>query len=156
MSSRSLRSSLAFATLMVVPIACGVPTPSGTYEHLKEQPEADLVFPDSELLAEGGYDAEMTIDGPQPAALWRIYGSNAAIEDILAYYEAELGDRGWEPIPSSRSSTEIDAWQWIRDDLGFSLGHKDPAQWHERLPGSDRFLTIYEIRLADGQAGRFG
>lgn len=156
MPSRALRSVLAFATLVVVPTACDVATPSrGTYEHLANQSEADLVYPDSELLSDGGYDAELTIDGPQPAGVWKIYGSNAAIEDIRAYYEAQLAERGWRQVPGSRSTTELDAWSWIRGDLGFRLGIKDPDDWHERLAGSDRFGTLYEVRLADGQSGRF-
>jgi len=150
------QSVLALVTLLALPVGCNVATPSqGTYEHIANQPEANLGYPESEQLSDGGYDAEMTVDGPQPAALWKIYGSSASIEEILVYYEAELADRGWEPIPSSRSSTEIDAWSWIRNDLGFRLGIKDPDDWHERLAGSDQFQILYEIRLVDGQSGRF-
>lgn len=70
--------------------------PAGTYEPLKAQPEATLIYPDSELLADGGYDAEMTVDGPQPGAVWKIFGSDAAMEDILVYYETELRELGWD------------------------------------------------------------
>ena len=140
---------LAVVVLIALHTACDVATSSGTYEYLTTQPEADLVYPESDLLSDGGYDAEMTIDGPQPAALWKIFGSDASIDDILAHYQAELADRGWESMPSSRSTSEIEAWRWSRGDLGFRLGQKDPDTWHERLPGSDRFATIYEVRLVE-------
>lgn len=127
---------------------CSSPRPEwGTYQDLTQQPEAALIYPGSELLSDGGYDAEWTVEGPMPAAVWMIYGSDAPIDDIVAYYDAELAERGFDPAPAGRSTNEIASWSWRRDDLAFSLGHKDPDDWAERLERASEFATLYEVRI---------
>ena len=130
--------------------ACLAEAPSGGYEQLKAEPEADLLFPGSERLSDGGYDASMTIDGTQPAAFWLIAGSNARVDEVLAWYEGELDDRGWRPQATSFSTTEIDAFDWVKDEVHFRLGILDTREWYLRIDGSDAFATLFEVRLERG------
>lgn len=138
----------AVAGAAVLVAACGQPT--GGYDRLKALPEASLTFPDSKQLSDGGYDAQFTVEGEQPAGFWRIIGSDATIEDIRDFYEGELADAGWVRQPSSRSTTELEAHRWHQGDLAFRLGFLNTEEWHQRLDGSDQFPTLYEIHLSDG------
>ena len=111
--------------------------------------EANLALPGSTPLADGGYDAEFTVEGRRPAATWAIYGTSADVAEVTAYFEKELADRGWEPAPGIPSTSQLDALLWRRDDLAFQLAILDVEEWHQRIDGSDEYPTMYEVRVSE-------
>ena len=130
----------------VVATGCGAPEGLARLEDLDERA---IAYPASAPLASGGYDAEQTMDGPQPAATWKIYGTGATPEEVIQYFRDEMGSRGWIEVPGIPSTADIDAVQWRRDDLALRLGIMDVDEWHQRIEGSDRYPTMYEVRVSE-------
>jgi hypothetical protein len=98
----------------------------------------------------------MTIDGPQSAFTWRWLGADASDEEVERFYAEELGARGWtEGGPGSgiRSTDELRARAWRKDDVVFRLAFPDPKQRSDPEPFS-RYQTIYDARLEETDSPR--
>ena len=142
-------SSRVSSVLITVVLIAACATPADD-DGLQSEAEADLLYPGSEQLSDGGHGPDDTIEGPVPSVYWRILGSNDSGSEILEFYEIELAARGWEPGGGSSgipSTSELDARAWSQGPTVFRLAFKDPEEWHQRLEGSDRFVTLYEISL---------
>jgi hypothetical protein len=131
--------------LVIAMTACGEPE---RLAGLRAMEEAGLAFPESTRLATGGYDEELTMDGPQPAATWTIYGTTAPAEEVIAFFEEEADLRGWDGGLGIRSTSEVEAYSWRREDSAWRLGILDVEEWHQRIDGSDRYPTMYEVRVS--------
>ena len=142
-----------FAAVILL-AAFGCNAESGGYDELRARPEAGLIFPGSDQLRDGGFDAEMTPDGPQAAQWWAIFGTHASSAEILAFYEAELASRGWEPGGGSSGisgTNEESASAWHTNDFVFRLGFWKPERWTE--DDESPYATVYEIRLIERTVG---
>jgi len=84
--------------LAVVTAAC---EPEGL-ARLELIEEGGIAYPNSTALANGGYEAELTLEGPQPAAVWSIYGTDAPAAEVIQFYADELRALGWEEATGSR------------------------------------------------------
>ena len=147
MTSGGQRITLTLLAMLASLAACEAPT---GYADLEKNPEADLLYPGSEPLSDGGHGPEDAPDGPLTAVYWQILGTDGSASEILDFYDMELGERGWEPGGGSSgipTTSELDAHAWHQGEAIFRLAIKDPDEWHRRLPGSDRFATLYEISL---------
>ena len=118
-------------------------------ERLERLPEADLYYPGSETLADGGNDRTQGISGFTQAGRWVILGTDETLEEVHAFYQTELAERGWEEGPRSRSTSEIAGYTWDHGGTQLRLSFKDTEQWYQRLEGSDQFATLYEVRLVE-------
>ena len=118
---------------------------------LEALPEAGLMFPGSEHLADGGTEGAQGIEGVTQAATWVILGTDSSVEDVLAFYETELAAGGWDQYPMARTTSEIEAHAWRREEdrARLRLSFKDTEEWHLRIEGSDRFATLYEVRVIE-------
>lgn len=119
---------------------------------LAQLPEAQLYYPGSETLGDGGRDGGWTIIGTTNPS-WRvILGTDASVEEVLAFYETELADRNWERGSQSRTTSEIVAHSWSRDGTRVRIGFKDTEDRHTEV--SDRFATLYEVLLIESEPER--
>lgn len=143
----ALRTALVLIASIAIAVACSAP--SGGFAELDAMEEADLAFPDSSLLVDGGYDAELTVEGRRPAATWAIYGTSANAADVTAYFEEEMEARGWDALPGIPSTSEVDALSWRRGNHAFRIGILDVEEWHQRVDGSEGFPTMYEVRVSE-------
>jgi hypothetical protein len=137
---------LLLAALVAIALsACSLAGPSR--ESLSQEAEALLRFEGSvELIANGGHDAEQTPEGPLPALAWREYGVDASWDEVVAYFDAELRDRGWSTGGSTSgfaSTGEYAAEAWHRHERILRLGHQRNRSID--VPGS--FITIYQVTL---------
>jgi hypothetical protein len=141
-SNRALPIVVALTALVLAVVACGGPTRGS----LSDEAEAQLQIPGSKELAAGGHDAENTLDGPLAAIAWRQYGVNASWEEVVAYFDAELRERGWQEGGSSSGIPSTQEWAvqaWHRDDRILRLGHRHNAPTKD----SGSFVTFYEVAL---------
>ena len=118
---------------------------------LEALPEASLMLPGSEELADGGSERAQGIEGVTQATTWVILGTDSSVEDVLAFYETELAEDGWVQYPMARTTSEIEAHAWRRDEARsrIRLSFKETEEWYLRIEGSDRFATLYELRLIE-------
>lgn len=120
---------------------------SGGLARLDALEESSVAHPGSTLLARGGYNARLTVEGPFPPATWRIYGTSAPATAVIAHFEEEALNRGWEGGPGIPSTSELEAFDWRRDELFWRLGVLDTDEWHQRIDGSADYPTMYEVRV---------
>lgn len=146
---------LAALLVLVLVAACGSidKAPLAT---LQAMDEASLFFPGSTQLATFGDDQQTgSITGPQSAFFGYQLGTEASDAEVEAFYEAELGDRGWSTARPDdaitigiRSSTDSRARAWEKGDAFFRLSFRR----RDKLGGLDDqnlagYPTIYEFRL---------
>jgi len=134
------------ASMAIALTACSLSAP--TRASLSKEEAAKLQLPGSvELISDGGHDAEQTPEGPLAALAWREYGVDVSWDEVVAYFDAELRDRGWEEGGGSsggRSTQEWHAVAWNNGDRILVLAHRrnmmatDPPQ---------SFITIYRVNL---------
>jgi hypothetical protein len=97
-------------------------------------------------LASGGHDEERTPEGVLPAIAWREYGVEASWDEIVAYFDAELAEQGWEDGGGSsgiRSTSEHAVEAWHKGDRILRLGHLR----YSPSPESGSFLAYYRVSL---------
>ena len=126
---------------------------------LEALPEASIRYPGSESLLQGRVSGSDDILGTTPPSWWRILGTNAPIQDVLAHYDVELVARGWGvPRQVANTTVEVEAYRWDRGALRFRLGFLETGEWHRRIEGSDRWPVLYVMRLyedpRDDQTGK--
>jgi hypothetical protein len=132
------------AWMALVLAGCSLSGP--TRGSLSEEVEAQFQVPGSNLLASGGTDREQTPEGDIPAIAWRRYGADASWEEVVAYFEAELHDRGWESGGGSsglRSTIEYAVEAWHKGDRILRLGHLRNSP----KPDAGSFQTFYSVAL---------
>lgn len=103
-------------------------------------------MPGSSELLSGGYDEEQTPEGRLAAVAWREYGVDASWDEVVAYFDAELANQGWEDGGGSsglKSTAEHAVRAWHRDDRILRLGHLRNSP----KPESGSFITFYEVAL---------
>ena len=118
-----------------------------TSASLRDEAEALLQVPESTQLATGGYDARQTVEGHLAALVRSQYGTDESWDDVVAYFDAELGNRGWQPGGCSSGLPSTEEWAvmaWHSDNRILRLGHlrDEWAVKHER-----QFVTIYDVAL---------
>ena len=118
-------------------------------DRMARQPEAELVYPDSAELAEGGHDRVDDFLGTTRAMWWLLLRTDASIEEVHAFYDAELADRGWETGSRVRSTDEIETYSWTRDGIRFRLGFKELDELDSQSEEGKAFSTVYEISLIE-------
>lgn len=148
---------LAFVVLLLLAagiqgafLALRVGKPPTEMELLRLMPEADLLYPSSEVIADGGADAEWTITGHYNAFTWQYVGVDASPEEIERWYSAEMAGRGWlEQGGSSAIGAveELTVRAWKKDGVILRLGIQDPGYWGANPEYFDRFESIYDVRL---------
>jgi hypothetical protein len=117
-------------------------------DRLRARPEASLVYPGSTVLREGGYDATTEA----VAGIWRQLATTASMDEILAFYRAELAAAGWETgggccVFSALHERQTCAWH--RSDVVLRLSFWNMEQFAERYPDDAANATVYEVRLMD-------
>lgn len=125
-------------------IGCTLTGPTMT--SLSEEWAAKLRTSGSVELISGGHDAEQTPEGPLAAIAWREYGVDASWDEVVAYFDAELRDRGWEEGGGSsglRSTIEYAVEAWHKGDRILRLGHLRNSP----KPDSGSFVTFYSVTL---------
>lgn len=132
------------AALAVVLVGCASSGP--TRASLGEEDAAQIQVPGSTLLTSGGSDLEQSPEGTIPAIAWRRYGVDAAWEDVVAHFDAEMRDQGWQVGGGSsglRSTIEYSVEAWHKGDRILRLGHlRDSPK-----PEAGSFLTLYSVAL---------
>ena len=140
------RYRLAWAALVVITVTgCSLSSP--TQASLSDEGAAKLRIAGSAEMISGGHDAEETPEGPLAAIAWREYGVDASWDDVVAYFEAELRDRGWEEgggSSSGPSTQEWDAVAWHTKDRILRIAHRRNTA---ATATSGTFLTIYRVTL---------
>jgi len=133
-------------------VLCLVAGCQQTSASLRDEAEALLQVPESTQLATGGYDARQTVEGHLAALVWRQYGTDESWDEVVAYFAAELGKRGFREGGCSSGLRSTDEWAvmaWHSDNRILRLGHlrDERAVKHER-----EFVTIYDVALiGEGQ-----
>jgi hypothetical protein len=121
---------------------------------LGERPEASLRYPSSEELAQGHLDRVEDALGTTNAAWWMILGTNGSIEQVEEFYRHELATLGWgDGRADRRTTSELSAVDWRQGGFRLRLAFMESEEWHQRIEGSDRFTTLYEIRLIQTDSG---
>ena len=113
---------------------------------LSELPEASLAYPGSMFIRGGSRDAT----SEAPAAVSQQYGSDASVEEILAFYTAEMTHRGFATGADgsiTRSLEEFRVCGWHRDDVVVRVSWWDIGRYAQMVPDAARFSTVYEVRL---------
>ena len=120
-------------------------------QRLASLPEAQLRYPDAELLGNVGTNRSDGFFGKgATSASWgMILGSHASMQEILAFYDSQLMANDWAGSPTGTTTEEIAAYQWVRGDLRFRLGFTDPEALRERKPASNRWATIFRLRIIE-------
>jgi len=135
---------VAWVTVMVTLVACAPNSP--TQASLGEEEAAQLRVPGSKLLTSGGSEREQTPEGAIPPIAWNRYGVDAPWDEVVAYFDAELRDRGWEEGGGSsglRSTIEHDVEAWHKEDRILRLGHLRNSP----KPDAGSFVTFYSLAL---------
>ena len=130
--------------------ALAIGQPPTQMEVLRLLPEADLLYPGSEVISRGGNDERWMWGGTLTAVTWQYVGVNASPAEIEAWYEAELTSRGWvDGGGSSAIPTTNELWvrAWERNGITFRLGVRDPHGARARPEQFERYETVYDVRL---------
>lgn len=107
-------------------------------------------YPGAEPLDDGWIDRSEDVLGTTSATWWMILGADASISDVLTFYDGELTARGWDAArPTVPSTNEVEAYKWTRGELRFRLGFLETEEWHQRIEGSDRWPTLYDMRIIE-------
>lgn len=118
---------------------------------LRALAEASLIVPGSDVIASGGRNAAIGIEGPISAAAWQFLGVDADPAMIEAFYATELAARGWvvDTHTSSgiRTTAEPIAIAWSKDGVIFRLGIRDPESWRADPELFSRYESLYDARL---------
>jgi len=114
-------------------------------DELGNLPEAGMVFPGSEQLADGSRGEESTPTGPQGAEWWIVFGAHAGMAEVVAYFDRELVERGWVADNVASTTTELEAYEWLKGEYHFRLGFLDMDDLV--LDGSEGFETVFDMRL---------
>jgi hypothetical protein len=134
----------ALVAILAALVGCGSSGPNRI--SLANEDAAQLLVSGSTQLADGGNDAERTIEGDIPAIAWRRYGVNARWDEIVAFFDNELSRRGWEPGGGSsglRSTDEKAVEAWHSGDRILRLGELRRAP----VENAGQFVTFYEVAL---------
>lgn len=123
-----------------------------TNSELRTLPEAALVYPGSDVIADGGRDAGQSITGSVSAAAWQLLGTDGSPDEIEAFYALELAALGWADGAGGTSSGisatgEIRARAWSKDGVVFRLGLRDPESWRADPELFSRYRSVYDARL---------
>jgi hypothetical protein len=100
------------------------------------------------LLRHGGHDA----NSESSAAIWRQLATSAPMEEVLAFYRAELAGAGWETGGGSSTLSTLHERQtcaWHRSDLIVRLSFWNMEQFAERYPNEGTYSTVYDLSLID-------
>jgi hypothetical protein len=143
------------AIAIVVGCTTVMPPSQVTPLDLWSEPESQLVPPGSEVLDKREGEAGQTIEGTNTASVGLLIASQDSPADVEAFYETELDSRGWQPPTDLeaiglriRTTTELSARSWRKDDLVFRLGILDMTDpFAEGL--SEGYSTVYRISLVD-------
>jgi hypothetical protein len=138
---------LALATLSIALVWWLQARPLSDYARLAAHPEAQLHYPGSVLLYDGGIETTREAT----AQRWQLLGTTATREEILAFYVGELTARGYVNGGSyGRTSIESTACAWTRDDLSVRIGFSEPAEIRRRFKIDPAYTTVYDLRIIDG------
>lgn len=112
---------------------------------------AALRMPGVDEVAHFGAERELTVDGPAFAFDRRMFGTQASAEEVLAFYERELGRLGWtrDDIAVVKSTTDLRVFGWCRSRMTFRLAIKHPRD-HPRwiaTAGGTAYPTFFDAGL---------
>ncbi len=141
---RTFLTAAAFVPILAAVSGCESSRPSRT--SLGKEDVARLQYSGSKQLADGGNDAQRSIEGDIPPIAWRRYGVNASWDEIVAFFDNELTRRGWEPGGGSsglRSTGERAVEAWHFGDRILRLGNLRKAP----VENAGQFVTFYEVAL---------
>jgi hypothetical protein len=142
---------------MAIAVGCTTVTPPSQVTPLElwSEPESQLVPAGSKVLDRREGEAGQTIEGTNTASVGLLIASQDSPAEVDAFYEAELGSRGWQPPTDLeaiglriRTTTELSARSWRKGDLVFRLGILDMTDPFAEGP-SEGYATVYRISLVD-------
>jgi hypothetical protein len=120
---------------------------SPTRASLSQEEVAKLHLSGSvDLIADGGHDSEQTPEGQLAAIAWHEYGIDSSWDNVVAYFDAEMRNRGWQIGGGSsdgRSTQELDVIAWHSGDRILRVAHRRNAT----KPDSGSFAIIYRVTL---------
>jgi hypothetical protein len=108
-------------------------------------------MPEAVEIGTGSSDPRGTIEGSEYGRAWRMFGTDADEDSVLAWYRAAYEADGWEPDRYA-FGTMTDGYGtepgWQKGDLRIAIGfiHRDwlvhlSPSWEPKLAGHE---TIYE------------
>lgn len=116
-------------------------------EVLKSHPVNSLFYPGSVVLRQGDHEPAFM----QPTAYtWRQLGADATVDEVIAFYSADMKERGWAAGGGGHVLSEDDtACGWHTADLILSMVFPDVDRHRKTYPADAGFATIYEVTLWD-------
>lgn len=114
---------------------------------LRALPEDHIFYPRAATIGETSYDASgIDSGGANPSGGW-IMATNGSEAQVLAYYEQQLKQRGWQRNDSGvfRATSEDMVAGWHKGKYIFRLGFWRPGD--PRNPGHGAYPTVYGILL---------
>lgn len=149
--SRSAVARLAFAAVLVV-IAVGFVSTAVTRithadrDRLNQRSEASLYYPGSVLLESGGNESGVS----HSAQIQRTLGTQASIDDVVAFYDGELIAKGWDTGGSSmtpgRDESKVCSWHTTDFTLLLTFRNLDE---YPHPPSDHEFATVYDFTIFD-------
>jgi hypothetical protein len=143
---------------LVIALGCMsqmAPSSRVTPADLWSEPESKLVSPGSDVLDRREGEAGQTAEGTNTASVGLLIASQDSPAEVEAFYETELGARGWQPPTDLeaiglriRTTTEVSARSWRKGDLVFRLGILVMTDPFAEGP-SEGYATVYRISLVD-------
>jgi hypothetical protein len=121
---------LAIPILLVAFAGCiGPAHPSLELRELQADPASRLQMPGSERLAHFEREQGNTVEGPQFAHDTFLFGTQAAMEEVLAFYDRELRVSGWtrDDFAVTQATTELRSWGWCRPRKAFRVAIERPG-----------------------------
>jgi hypothetical protein len=145
------RLTLVAAVVAILVGCTAQPSPPDLWK----QPESELIFPGSEILAKREREPQSPIQGGRSGSVGYLLGSDGGASAIEDFYAAELLTLGWQPpidkeagVRGIRTTAELFARSWRKGDLVFRLGILDKS--HPAAEGpSEGFETVFRIDLID-------
>jgi len=129
--------------------------PQARTSDLAAEPESSLAPAGASRLGGGGHDAHLSIDGPAPAELFTMYGTNDDVATVEQFYRTHLESRGWVRgggVSRAPALHEQRVVAWQRDGLIFRLGFWKVEAWRNGQTIGLEFPTIFDARLLTAPA----
>jgi hypothetical protein len=142
---------LRAAALALIAVAAVYVVIQGTrpsdMELLQAQPVNSLYYPGSVVLRQGGHEPAFM----QPTAYtWRELGVDATADEVIAFYDAEMKERGWVVGGGGHViAADAQACGWHTADLILTVAFRDVGNYAKAHPADAGYATIYELRLWD-------
>ena len=131
----------ALGLVVAILAACSDSRPT---ESLRAMPEAAIVFPGSVSVKEVATPQVDSPDGKSGATYGHMFGANAGVDEVVAWFDAELMRRGWGQISPGSTNNSLAVVLWTNGDAQFRIAVNSPA---DLTPDLQAKLKGYSIEI---------